>query len=279
MIGWYRRTGAELPFSDPARDRGAGMEGWFWRFEEADGITIVLHGRSRSEADPARSWSLVAIARSPGDVHWAIGDDLIDATPESLDVRLPDDAFSATWTADRPWPRRRWGALGAAQAIPGLGQYWHPHLLRGTTARGGLVYAEKNWGSAFADHWWWGQAFVDEATVAFAGGHVHGMAPTALVVSLPDRLISLAPPLAWVRAGTAPGQWRLEGRGVTVEAEADPAAAHVLPVPVPEARRAELRSHQHLTGRLAVTVRRRGGIVFRGETERAGLERGVSADA
>lgn len=275
MIDWYRRSGAELPFGDPSRDRGAGMEGWFWRFVEDDRVTIVLHGRSRSEDDPTHPWSLVAIARAPGDVRWAIGDDLIESGPGHLRVRLPEDAFEATWTLDRPWPRRRWGALGAAQAIPFLGQYWHPHLLRGTTPGGALVYAEKNWGSVFADRWWWGQAFVDEATVAFAGGHVHGLAPTALVVSLPDRLVSLAPPLAWVRSQTSPGRWRLEGGGVTVEAEATPAEAHTLPVPDPAERRVFMRSQQHLTGRLQVTVTRRGGVVFRGETEQAGLERGA----
>ncbi len=64
-----------------------------------------------------------------------------------------------------------------------------------------------------------------------------------------------------------------------MEAEADPPRAHALPVPDRDERRATLRSQQHLTGRLAVTVRRRGGIVFRGETERAGLERGVSDQA
>lgn len=273
MIDWYRRAGAELPFGDPARDRRAGMEGWFWRFVDGDRVTVVLHGRSQSPAGP---WSLVAIAREPGGVSWAIGDGPIEAGHGYLRVRLPDDGFEATWTPDRPWPRRRWGALGAAQAIPFLGQYWHPHLLRGTTDAGALVYAEKNWGSAFAGEWWWGQAFVGEATVAFAGGRIHGLAPTALVVSLPDRLISLAPPLTWVRASTAPGCWRLEGGGVTVEAEADPSRAHALPVPDPGEQHAELRSQQHLTGRLAITVRRRGGVVFRGETERAGLERGVS---
>jgi hypothetical protein len=61
---------------------------------------------------------------------------------------------------------------------------------------------------------------------------------------------------------------------VEIEAEADPAAAHLLPVPIAAERRAEPRSRQHLAGRLAVTVRRRGGVVYRGETLLAGLERG-----
>jgi hypothetical protein len=78
-----------------------------------------------------------------------------------------------------------------------------------------------------------------------------------------------------VRASTSPGRWQVRANGVELEAEADPAAAHLLPVPIPAEHRAELRSHQHLAGRLALTVRRRGGIVFRGETELAGLELGV----
>ena len=61
---------------------------------------------------------------------------------------------------------------------------------------------------------------------------------------------------------------------VEVEATADPAAAHVLDVPVPEERRVEQWSHQHLAGRLRVSVTRRGRTVYAGETELAGLEVG-----
>ena len=252
------------------------MEGWFWRFtdEAAGRVTIVLHGRSRP-APPARPWSLVAIAREPGGVTWAIGDDLIASGDDWLRARLPGDAVEQTWTPDRPWPRRRpFGGLGPGQSVPMLGQYWHPHLLRGTTPDGQLVYAEKNWGSVFHDDWWWGQAHLDGATVAFAGGRLLGRAPTSIVVALEDRLLRLVPPLAHVRTATAPGRWRLRAGAVSVEAEADPARAHVLPIPVPAERRVRLASHQHLAGRLAVTVHRRGGIVYRGETLLAGLERG-----
>lgn len=252
------------------------MEGWFWRFTDVarQRVTIVLHGRSQAPSGP---WSLVAIAREPGEVTWAIGDGLIESGEGWLRVRLPGDTLEQSWTPDRPWPRRSaFGGLGPGQSIPMLGQYWHPHLLRGTTPDGQLVYAEKNWGSVFADDWWWGQAHVEEATVAFAGGRMFGQAPTSLVVALEDRVIRLAPPLAHVLTATAPGRWRIRSGGVTVEAEADPARAHVLPVPVPIERRARLRSHQHLTGRLEVCVRRRGGIVFRGETHLAGLERGTA---
>ena len=46
---------------------------------------------------------------------------------------------------------------------------------------GATVYAEKNWGPRFTEHWWWGQAQAFEgadACVAFAGGRVLGGAPT-----------------------------------------------------------------------------------------------------
>ena len=36
-----------------------------------------------------------------------------------------------------------------------------------------------------------------------------------------------------------------------------------------------MRSRQHLTGRLAVVVRRGNRVVARAETDRAGLERGT----
>ena len=80
--------------------------------------------------------------------------------------------------------------------MPGLGQYWTPHLLGarvtgealGRRLDGCRVYAEKNWGGAFAGHWWWGQApLAEDAGVAFAGGRVHGAAPTAIVVWTPVR--------------------------------------------------------------------------------------------
>ncbi len=290
LLEAYRRTGADLPFGDPARPHGVAMEGSFWRFTDAvrGRVVIVLHAACRGAAGP---WSLVALATHPGGlVRWAIGDSLLDAGPGRLRVRLDGAALDAAWTGDVPWPRRAFGALGPAQTLPFLGQYWHPHLLLGTATGGATLdgeavsldgctlYAEKNWGSAFAGHWWWGQAHGlgdGAACVAFAGGRLLGRAPTAIVVALEDTLLRLSPPLSAVTTSTAPGRWRIRAGGVELEAEADPAAAHVLPVPVAAERRVEMRSSQHLTGRLAVTVRRGRRIAFRGETELAGLERGV----
>ena len=285
----YRRTGADLPFGDPSRDHGVAMEGTFWRFTDAarGRVVVVLLGECRA---PDGRWSLVGIAAHPGrEVRWGIGDDLLAAGPDRLRAAVGGAVVDARWDPERPWPRRAFGALGPAHMLPWLGQYWHPHLLLGSASGslvldgatwsldGATVYSERNWGADFAGHWWWGQAHAlgdGAACVAFAGGRLLGQAPTALVVALEDRLIRLSPPLTAVTSSTAPGRWRIRAGGVDLEAEADPGAAHLLPVPVPAERRAELRSRQHLAGRLAITVRRRGGIVFRGESELAGLERG-----
>lgn len=290
LLAAYRRTGADPPFGDPSDPHGVAMEGSFWRFTDLAGgrVVIVLHAACRAPGGP---WSLVALAAHPGGlVRWAIGDDHLDAAPGRLRVRLDGAALDATWTQDVPWPRRAFGALGPAQTLPFLAQYWHPHLLLGTASGsaeldgeavvldGSTVYAEKNWGSAFAGHWWWGQAHGlgdGAACVAFAGGRLLGRAPTAVVVALEGRLLRLSPPLSAVSTSTAPGHWRIRARGVELEAEADPAAAHVLPVPVAAESRVVMRSAQQLTGRLAVTVRRGRRLAFRGETELAGLERGV----
>ena len=93
--------------------------------------------------------------------------------PERDHVRLdlgPDCRVEAALAAPVAWPRRVFGGLGGAHAIPGLSQYWHPHVfaagVRGRRGRGpeafalddAGAYAEKNWGGGFPDRWWWGQA-------------------------------------------------------------------------------------------------------------------------
>ena len=117
--------------------------------------------------------------------------------------------------------------------------------------------------------------------VAFAGGPALGpLRATAVVVHVGSRLVRLGEPLiAAVRAEVEPGRWVLRGRSllgtrVEIEAAGDPAAAHVLDVPVPEERRVVPWSHQHLAGRLRVRVERRGGLVYAGESALAGLELG-----
>ncbi len=298
------------------------MEGAYWRLVDprSGRVVIALCGACRRPAGP---WALVAAAahvpgRAPT-VAWTLTDGeavgaagpavkaggALVADAGRLRVRLDGLQIEVAIAPVHPWPAARpFGALGPAHLVPGLGQYWHPHLPAGratgsVTLAGERVvvdgwdaYAEKNWGSRFAGDWWWGQAgglgADADAAVAFAGGRLHGGAPTALVVALPDGVGPLAPggilrfgpPLATMRTAVAPGRWRVQARGpvhaVTVEAEADPATAVVLPVPVPGARDVDLRSRQHLAGHLRVEVRRGRRILLRAETDRAGLELGTA---
>jgi hypothetical protein len=209
----------------------------------------------------------------------------------SLDLRL-DDVHG--------WTRRALGGLGVGQVVPGLSQHWHPHVLGARasgTARidgeeidlGGFrVYAEKNWGrEGFPDRWWWGQAgcFPDgvDACVAFAGGSVR-LGPltttaTAVVVRVGETLVRLGDPvLSPAHVTTGDGRWHVRARGprysVEIEARADPASAHVLPVPLPARGYSVAGALQHFAGVLHVVLRRRGRIVFAGESTLAGLERG-----
>jgi hypothetical protein len=218
---------------------------------------------------------------------------VVDLGPDArLDVRL--DGLQR-WPAGRPFGGSSW-----FQTIPGLNQYWHPWLLggraSGTAVVGGTtwefagarVYGEKNWGRAgFPESWWWGQAhgFADaDACVAFAGGQVTAgplrTEVTGLVVRLPDgHVLRLGNPgTSAVRADVADESWRLRGRArdwsVTVDADAPLSAAHVLPVPLVGERRAVPGAIEHLTGRLRAEVRRRGRLVWAGESALAGLEHG-----
>src|SRR5437763_981367 len=83
---------------------------------------------------------------------------------------------------------------------------------------------------------------------------------SAILLALDGRVLRLAPPTARVVTAPAPGRWRIRAAGprhaVDLEAWADEADAHALPVPVPDERRAEPRSRQHLAGHVAVTLRR-----------------------
>ena len=215
---------------------------------------------------------------------------LLRATPDALDVALDDATLSARFSGRRDWPRRAFGALGPAQVVPWLGQYWTPHLLSATVSGqavlgdrarsldGARVYAEKNWGTAFASHWWWGQASLDDgAGVAFAGGRVHGVAPTAVATWTPDGLVSLAPPFARTVARASGGEWHIRARSArhAIEIRGEAAGPPLrLPVPIPAERRLELRSEHHLAGRLDVTVRRGRRLLLRGDSDLAGLEDG-----
>jgi tocopherol cyclase len=329
----YRRTGADLPFGDPRRPHGVAMEGWFWRFTrpESGDVAVVLAGVNRDRA--GRAWGTVGLAAHPGgfarsavaetaragaDGSVAIGGDAQGAQggqddggaclrgdARRLAVRLGDDAsLDVTLEAPGRWPRRAFGGLGAAQAIPGLSQYWHPWLLRarvrGHAVVGGravdldgaVAYAEKNWSNGgFPEAWWWGQAHGfdadPDACVAFAGGRA-GVGPlrltaTALVVNAGGEHVHLVRPLLPLRVAVSDAAgWRFSGRtpggvAVTVEGHPNGTAPHLLPVPDPAARRhREDAAAQHLAGELRVTLRRRGRTLFDGTSRLAGLERGAA---
>jgi hypothetical protein len=293
----YRRTGADPPFGDPRRAHGTRFEGYYWRLTDAAAgrVAIALCGVCR---DATGAWAVVALAFSDGLVRSRI-EPVAEVSFDALGVRAgsslsgsadalrvdlgPDARLELRIEESMDWPRRGFGGTGPAQLVPGLPQYWHPHLLGarvvGSGWDGAEVYAEKNWGPRFTEHWWWGQAQgfpgVD-ACVAFAGGRVLGGAPTAVVVRVEDRVLRLAPPFARMLTSVGAAAWRVHARSprwdVTVEGEATGAPA-ILPVPVMGERRVEPRSQQHLTGRLHATVRRGRRIWWSGESTLAGLER------
>jgi hypothetical protein len=183
--------------------------------------------------------------------------------------------------ADRRGWTRPFGPLGPVQLVPWLGQYWAPHLLGahvtgtydGRSLDGVDVYAEKNWGAAFADHWWWGQG----PGVAFAGGRIHGVAPTAVVAWTGDGLVSLAPPFARTVAQAGGGEWRIRAKAARwrVEIEGSAVGGLRLPVPLPRERRLEVRSSHHLVGQIKVRVWR-GRRLWLANEGLAGLEDGAT---
>ena len=280
----------------------ASLRGFYWRLTDAGTgrVAVALCG-------VCPGWALVGLAVHPGG-WWRsrIVDDphvddrgvrvgtafAADARHVRLDLGPGCRLEAEVIGADR-WPRA-WNGLGPGGWLPGLAQYWRPDPLRARVTgaveaaerwslHGWSGYAERNWGPAFPSRWWWGEAHDfggDPVTVAFAGGPAFGpLEATAVVVRLDGRLVRLGEPvLAGVSASVEPGSWRLRGRslrhGVEVEAAADPAAAHVLDVPLPDERRVEPWSHQHLAGGLRVRVTRRGRTVYAGQTDMAGLELG-----
>jgi hypothetical protein len=292
------------------------MEGWFWRITEPRSGAVVVVLAAVNRAADGRAWGTAGLAAHPGGFSRAvlvdratvdavgsiaIGDSL-HADPRSVRLDLgPDAQVSVELDAAVPWPRRTFGGLGLAQAIPGLSQYWHPWLLhagvRGHAIAdgvridldGAVAYAEKNWSNGgFPESWWWGQAHGfdgdEDACVAFAGGRA-GVGPlrmlaTSLVVRAGGEVVRLVRPLQPLRVGVDARGWRMSGRtpgGVHVEVEghANGTAPHRLPIPVPaERRHREGAATQHLAGELRVLLRRRGRTLYEGTSRLAGLERG-----
>ena len=289
------------------------MEGYYWRIVDpsAGSVIVLLCGVCQGAEGP---WATVALAAHPGGFvrHAVIAPaagrrgcfgvraaEILDGSVDEFRARLADDTWIELRTRSPVlWPRPVFGGLGPAQAVPGLGQYWHPVVLSakvegqacigGVTVRldGATAYAEKNWGPRFAGHWWWGHADVfpgRDATLAFAGGRLalagRVVPPTAVVVRLGTRVLRFAPPLARVRVLATDRTWAIRARAprhcVEIDGYVGDVEPHLLPVPDVASRRVDMRSRQYLAGRVRLKLRRGTRTVFEGESPLAGLERGV----
>jgi tocopherol cyclase len=287
------------------------MEGYFWRVSDpASGRVIdALLGVCRDQA--GRRWAFVAIASEPGgilveriieDVRVGTGvleleaGTVLRVSPDRLWIDL-DPMTRLTLEIEDPvlWPRRPLGALGLAHLIPGLGQYWLPHLLGGRArVRGNLgdvvldsddafIYAEKNWGGGFPQSWWWGQAQAfdghPDLMVAFAGGRLSPVfKPTALVLRRGSRIQAFGPPGCWVTAQLGDGTWEIRARGprtkVILRGSGSPDGSTTLPVPLPDEHRTVAFADQHFRGEVELEIRRDRRLIMRARSSLAGLETG-----
>jgi len=314
MLEATRSRGADPPFSDPSRYHGAGLEGFFWRVTDASAGRVVVVLAAISRDARGAPWGLTAMAAHPGGLVRSVvtadawGDsegpglrlgEVLRADGDGVRADLgPGARLQAAFERPLRWPPGAWGAMGPVQVVPGLSQYWHPHLLgagvRGEAEVGGArwelagarAYAEKNWGpGGMPALWWWGQAHDfarEDLCVAFAGGPARAgrlrTTGTALVVAIGGEVLRLVRPLVPLAVTVDDDGWRLRGRTlrhvVEVEAHAD-AAPHLLPVPIRVQRRAiDGASPQHLAATLRVAVRHRGRTVVEETSTLAGLERG-----
>jgi len=213
LLAAYRRTGADLPWSDPVRAHGVTMEGWFWRFtgRPAGRVVVALLGISR--APDGSSWGTVALGAHPGGFVARLAAEQASADPDGRGLRALHEGREVLRASRRelqvdlgpgarlranlrdlvPWPvGAMWGGVGPAHAIPGLSQYWHPAVLHAraeveadlgferVALQAASAYHEKNWGAGgFPPAWWWGQSHGfdrEDVCVAFAGGRA-GLGP------------------------------------------------------------------------------------------------------
>ena len=115
----------------------------------------------------------------------------------------------------------------------------------------------------FAEHWWWGQAEF----VAFAGGRVHGVAPTAVAVWTPDEVVTLAPPFARTVARAGGGEWAVRASNWRWRVELEGEATDPLLLPGADPARAAARGALPPSPARAaceVVVRRGRRVWFRG---------------
>jgi tocopherol cyclase len=321
MLALYRRTGADLPFADPRGYHGVAMEGYFWRLTHvASGTVLIVLASINRDRDGA-TWGTVGLAGHPGAFArsaavaqasgerrglgvWAGegGRTCVRADASSLHVDLgPDARVDVRFEDAVHWPRAAFGGIGAAQSIPALSQYWHPHLLGGRVVGtatvagrrldldGATVYGEKNWGrGGFPPAWWWGQAHGfarEDVCVAFAGGRA-GIGPlkvlsTSLVVRVGDDVVRAVRPLHPMHVDVGYRGWHLRARTarhtIELDGQANGTPPHALPIPIAaERRNLEGAAAQYLASEVRLHVRRGRRTLFRGESALAGLERGSS---
>jgi hypothetical protein len=317
----YRRSGADLPFGDPCGYHGTALEGYFWRITEPRSGTVVIVMASVNRDPYGIRWGTAAVAAHPEvPVHVALADTasglergvgltiadagavLLSATQDRLSVDLPDGThLRARIEAPITWRRRALGGIGIGHLVPGLSQYWHPHLLGGrvhgeaviggrtVALDGATVYAEKNWStSGFPREWWWGQAHGferEDVCVAFAGGRIGRGSVTArasaVVARIGGEIVTAAQPLQPIRTRIGADEWSLTARAgrhtIEIEGWATESEPHRLPVPVPLERRLQAEAAvQHLSAQLHLTVRAGRRVLFRGTSALAGLERGAA---
>ena len=313
VINLFRRTGADVPFGNPLPSHDTEMEGWFWRVsDESSGRALIA--LCSVNRHPDGDWSTTAVGVHPGLTLRSAALSGARASHRPFSVTAGDLAGNFTVGADRVhfelddltldmefrdrvlWPKA-FGGGGVFSAIPFLNQYWHPYYLGGRasgtvtygeqswTFDNAKLYAERNWGKGFPLRWWWGQAhdFGDaDVSVAFSGGLL-SLGPIArdvngVVVRVGTTVIRMTPPTL-VRSEIGENRWRLWGRSRRYEIELDGDGTHlpphVLPVPLPSERRNIDTDFEHLGGRLHLTVRESGRVIFDGTSELAGLEVGT----
>ncbi|WP_082949124.1 tocopherol cyclase family protein [Mycolicibacterium celeriflavum] len=311
LAGLYRRTGADLPFSDPLTSHGTEMEGWFWRITDAASGRALVALFSVNK-HPDGDWATTAVALHPGGRVYSAalddasagagpfqldaGDGQFHATYDRLRVALPGVRVDMRFDDPVRWPKALAGG-GVASVVPFLNQYWHPYRLGGSASGtvefdetrwdfdGAKLYTERNWGAGFPQWWWWGQAhdFGDaDVSVAFSGGLL-ALGPlkqdvAGVVVRLGERVLRLTPPTAWVRSDIGDRTWRVRATSlryqIELQGDGKHLEPHTLPVPLPAERRNVDTDFEHLCGRLRCVVKDFGRVIFDGESEIAGLEVG-----
>ena len=291
----YRRTGADLPFGDPRRAHGTRFEGYYWRLTDSRpaawrsccaACAAMRRGRGRSwryASDGVVRSRIEPLAEvSFGGLGVRAGATL-SASAERLRVDLGPTRGSSCASRNGGVAAGPFGGIGPAQIVPGLPQYWHPHLLGGRVVGSGLGRRDRLRGEELgaALH----RALVvgpgagvrgADACVAFAGGRVLGGAPTSVVVRVEDRRAALAPPFAALTTAVGAAGWRVRARSPRWTVELEGAAAGspaVLPVPVPGSGVSRTARSSTWRGRCACACGAGGGLWWRGASRVAGLER------